>query len=670
MSLGKDTRKNKQKGQQTRKRRSSGSQIHLYSVSKHIRPGDDFYAYVNEKWFDKAKIPPTKSQYGVSEEIEKKIEKQTDFLLDKCLLISKQKPKTPTYMESLQTMLGDLTQSVQTADKTNQSLELTKNVLLCIQSLQSPEEVGVLLGEFIRYKVRSVLNIYGQYENKNEKKYSYTISTASLGLESSFYLRRSMHRGVALALYSKMIKQLGKLFKIPNYTDVIGIEKNIAKKLLAVENETIEYERTGTELQTEFKMIPFAEIFKSMGLTHWQQRIFFVESLHWLKSVNTLFHTLDLESWKLLLSHHFVLFALPWLPPPYSNLSFQFYRKQMRGQEKKISRESQAIYVIQQFATMYFSRLYAETMVNPEIKQTIETMIQLILDVAEKRLDEIHWLEPKTREKAQEKIQKMRFIVAYPDSFERHSIPNLSEKNLLQNLLTLGQAQTEYEIQKLGQPITQRKEWDDAVFVVNAYYYTQANEMVIPAGILQDPFYDMNKSMAWNLGGIGCILCHELTHAFDKEGKEYNPEGYQKKWWTPSDNRNYNKQTKALIDLYSKQKIFGFHVSGKKTLSENIADIGGMGIALDALHKELDKQKLTGDERKQAYRDFFISYATSWRLKEKKKKRIQALLLDKHAPPNLRVNLVVSQFQEWYDAFNIQAEDSLYIPPEKRIRIF
>ena len=194
--------------------------------------------------------------------------------------------------------------------------------------------------------------------------------------------------------------------------------------------------------------------------------------------------------------------------------------------------------------------------------------------------------------------------------------------------------------------------------------------MVIPAGILQDPFYDEHRSIAWNLGAIGCVLSHEMTHGFDKEGKEYDPAGFQKRWWTRTDNRNYNLQTKALIELYSKQRISGFPVSGKRTLSENIADLGGMGIALDALHKKLDSIKLTGDERKQMYRDFFTGYATSWRMKDKKKKRIQALIMDRHAPPVLRVNLIVSQFQEWYDAFDVKEGDDLYTPPEKRIRIF
>ena len=469
---------------------------------------------------------------------------------------------------------------------------------------------------------------------------------------------------------SHMVKKLGHLFQIPNLECIISLERILAGVLLRVDRDIIEHERTGSELEKDFPYIPFELIFGTMGLSNWQTRIFFVESLRWLHTLNKLFHHLGLDYWRLLLCHQFILFTLPWLPPPYSDISFQFYRKTLRGQHQKLPRKEQALYVLQQYATPFFSRLYVEEIVNKNVKPQILTMIEEIKQAGEKRLEEVCWLEEKTREKAKEKLHKMRYSVAYPDSFDHHSIPVLQKDNLLYNLLQLGAWRTEYEIQKLGQPITQRKDWDDSVFVVNAYYYGQANEMIIPSGILQDPFYDEKNSIAWNYGGLGCVLCHEITHAFDKEGKEYDPQGFQKRWWTRSDNRNYNKQTKALIDLYSNQRIYGFPVSGKKTLSENIADIGGMGIALDALQKKLDTLKLTGEERKQAYRDFFLSYAVSWRFKDNKKKRLQALVMDRHAPAYLRVNLVVSQFQEWYDAFDVKPGDKLYLPPEKRIRIF
>lgn len=654
----------------TRKTRSSGSKIPLYSLSKSIEPGDDFYRYVNQTWLEKAKIPPTKSAFGVSEEIEKEIEDQTERLLEDCVKLSKTDKKHPTYLEGLQQMLGTLASSVYVADETNETMKTFESILSNIQSLNSKEEVGVVLGEFLRYKIRSVFTVYAQYENKNDTKYSYTIGTGGIGLEPSFYFKRSLHRASSFALYKRMIEHLEKKLKIPALHCIVKLEKILAGVLLNVGRDTIEYKRTGAELEKEFQYIPFSSIFTTQGLSHWKQRLFFVESLRWLHTLNKLFHHLGLDYWKLLLSYEFILYALPWLPPEFSDISFRFYRKHLRGQQQKISRKDQAIYVIQQYATSYFSHLYVEKVVDKRGKPQVKAMIEMILERGKERIQSIEWLEPQTREKAKEKIEKMRFIVGYPDEFEEHTILQLSKTNLLQNLLLLGEEQTHLEIEKLGQPISQQKEWDDAVFVVNAYYYTQANEMVIPAGILQYPFYDETCSDAWNLGALGCILCHEITHAFDKEGKEYDPQGYQKKWWSPSDNRNYNKQTKSLIELYSKQKLYGLPVSGKKTLSENIADIGGMGLALDALHHILNVKALTGEQREKAYQDFFIGYATSWRLKENKKKRIQGLIMDKHAPPNLRVNLVVSQFEEWYSAFAVKEKDALYVPHEKRIHIF
>jgi putative endopeptidase len=606
----------------------------------------------------------------VSEEIEKRIESDLEKLMKECIELSIHHPRTLTYMESVQGMLGSFATSVLKADSTLENLNTVQQVLQGIQGLQTQAEVATVMGEFVRYKIGNLFSIYAQYENRKGTEFTYTIGVGSLGLDASYYHSKSLRRAHNFKGYKHFIDRLAHKFHMPQLPCVVKLERILAGVILQTDKDTIEKEYKGSELETQFAYIPFSILFETMGLHTWRSRIFFVESTRWLHTLNKLFHHLGLDYWRLILSHEFLLYSLPWLPPEYSNLSFQFYRKQLRGQQKKLSREKQAIYVLQQYATPFFSRLYVDRIVDKSIKPKVEAMIEHFLKVGEKRLATVDWLEPKTRKAAQEKVSKMRFLVAFPDSFEQLSLPTLSKTNLLSNLLAMGEWQTKHEIQKLGQPMSQRKDWDDAVFVVNAYYYGQANEMVIPSGILQEPFYGADRSVAWNYGGLGSILCHELTHAFDKEGKEYDPKGQQKRWWTRNDNRNYNKQTKALIELYTKQKIHGFPVSGKRTLSENIADIGGMSIALQALKETLDSQKLTEQERQQAYKDFFTSYAISWRQKDKKQKRIQQLISDRHAPASVRVNLVVSQFQEWYDAFDIQPKDALYLPPEKRIHIF
>jgi putative endopeptidase len=212
--------------------------------------------------------------------------------------------------------------------------------------------------------------------------------------------------------------------------------------------------------------------------------------------------------------------------------------------------------------------------------------------------------------------------------------------------------------------------WDDAIYAVNAYYYNDTNQMILPAGGLQWPFYHVKAPRGWNFGGLGAIVGHEMTHAFDSDGKEFDENGKKGNWWTHSDNREYNRRSKAIVALYNESKVLGHPVSGKLTLNENISDLGGLAIALDALLLELNQVKATPKERKEAYQHFFISYAVSWRIKEKPEKVLQGLFLDKHAPAPLRVNLVVSQFDEWYAAFDIQPGDELYIQPNHRIRIF
>lgn len=662
------TRKHqRRKKNQTKKIRI---QIDSGSIQRH-QPGDNFYLAVNKSWLNKTTIPPTRVAFGVSEEIEDAIEHNSKKLLDDCIRQTKSKDTHVSYKKSLEKLLGNLVLSVREANTSEVNINLVHTVLESINSVVTKEEIAVLLGEFSKFKIHSLFYLYAQYENQNKSEYTYTIGTGSLGLpDPSYYFQKSLNRQKYLHEYKLFLKRLGKLFHMPQLPCIVKLERLLAGVLLESQNDTAKIQEKGTEIQRKYSHIPWEILFTSMGFLSWKSNLFFIDSPRWLQTFNQMFLNLGLDQWKLLLSLEFLLHSITWLPPHYSDVSFRFYRKLLRGQQKKLDRDIQAIYVAQQYATPFFSRLYKEEYVDVSIKPKIEHMIKEFIEVAKERLGNVEWLEEKTRKRAQEKVHAMKYTVAFPSQFEHHVLPPVDSKNLLANLLELGAWQTQYEIKKLGQPISHRKEWDDALFAVNAYYYEQANEMVVPSGILNKPFYDPGRSLAWNYGGIGCIIAHEMTHAFDKEGKEFNEKGMQEKWWTVSDTRKYNEQTKELVQLYNKQRIFGLPVSGVKTLSENIADIGGMSIALDALNKKLSTLNFTEKEKKEQYQQFFISYAVSWRLKEKKKKRIQALILDKHSPPSLRVNLVVSQFEEWYSAFDIKPIHKLYIPPEKRIHIF
>jgi putative endopeptidase len=205
---------------------------------------------------------------------------------------------------------------------------------------------------------------------------------------------------------------------------------------------------------------------------------------------------------------------------------------------------------------------------------------------------------------------------------------------------------------------------------VNAYYYPDKNMLTVPAGMLRPPFFDPDRSAAWNYGGIGSAIGHEITHGFDADGKNYDLHGTYREWWSDKDNKIYDATTKSLIKLYDGQDYLGGKVNGLLTLSENIADIGGLAIALDALNSELRIIKADAKTQKKAYKDFFTSYAVSWRNKDRPRKARQALYLDVHAPAPLRVNLVVRQFAEFYEAFDISEDNPGWIPPNDRVLLW
>jgi predicted metalloendopeptidase len=212
--------------------------------------------------------------------------------------------------------------------------------------------------------------------------------------------------------------------------------------------------------------------------------------------------------------------------------------------------------------------------------------------------------------------------------------------------------------------------WDDAIFAVNAYYYNEGNRLILPAGMLRWPFFHTAAGDGWNFGGLGATIGHEICHAFDDDGKDYDEHGNRNPWWSRSERSRYLKKTKALIQLFNETKYFGHTLNGELTLSENIADLGGLDIALSALKRRLDQQGIQGEKRKEELCNFFMSFAVSWRTKERKEKALQSLFMDVHAPPIARVNNIVCQFDDWYECFNVTAEHALYKAPTDRIRIF
>lgn len=632
--------------------------------------GKDFFRFVNGRWLHTVNVPPYISSYGVSEELERSIQKRLSAIVNNCVLKSKSEQEPKTYDQQVEKAVGLVAQSALNTKVQRKSVKSLQSLLANLRCIRDKTDVARTMGEFAKYKIQGLFWLFGQYENQNHTNYTFTISIGRVGLpDISYYKKTAPGKGKTLLKYANLLQSVGKLLEIDNLSTIIPLEELLAS---AIQKSLTEksFSMKGSELEQEFPKIPFQTIFETLGIDNWKSQVFFVDSRNWLETLEKMYEHLPLDSWKLLFAVEVILHFLPYLPPPFDDLHFFFFRKWLRGQTQKIPQRELTILLLEEWMTPFLSKLYVNQFGEPEIKRETGRFVEELIDVAKDRLEETEWLQPATRKKAVEKVDRMILSIGYPNTFTKLPIPTVKSDNLLENLLQLGEWQTSYEVTRLGEKRKDQKDWDEPVFAVNAYYYSQSNEMVVPLGSLYWPFYSSTAKLGWNFGGLGCILAHEMTHAFDKEGKEYDPDGFPKKWWTTSDNRSYNKKTRSLIQLFNQQTILNHPVSGSLTLSENIADLGGMAIALNALTKHMEKQTLSEDERKKAYQQFFLSYAVSWRVKEKPEKTLQSLFLDHHAPASLRVNLIVSQFDEWYSAFDIQETDPMFIPPEKRIRIF
>jgi predicted metalloendopeptidase len=360
--------------------------------------------------------------------------------------------------------------------------------------------------------------------------------------------------------------------------------------------------------------------------------------------------------------------SLMYLPSPYSDMHYDFFGKSLMGQEAKLPKEDVLVRTVHNYMTDDFSQAFWEKAGDPQLVDEICDFTNTLIESAKRRIETADWLLYKTRLMAVKKIDKMLIQTVRPEEWSPVPKVTLDPKNFLKNVHTLGERAIQTMLGRIGE---KHDYWEEGIYRVNAYYFSQINKIMIPYGSCISPFYSKIEGTAWNYGALGSVIGHEMCHGFDREGKEYDENGKRKNWWTRKDNLHYNKRTKSLIKLFNRQKIGRKHVDGRDTLSENIADLGGLGISLQALKDDLQKRDVVDPEDvKEEYRKFFIAFAVSWRTKARARKLERALLSDPHSPAYLRVNLVVSQFDEWYAAFGIGEGAKMFIKGDERIRIF
>ena len=316
--------------------------------------------------------------------------------------------------------------------------------------------------------------------------------------------------------------------------------------------------------------------------------------------------------------------------------------------------------------------LWVSEYCDPRLRHSIKGMVRHIQDAAAIQLAKTTWMTESTRNAAVRKLRRMDVQLCWPELGtwkSKEAVCGLNSDSLVENLLTLGKLGTDENQALLTEGGGCRHPmgplWGKPVYEVNAYYYPDENRFLLPAAILRPPFYDPAKSLAWNYGGIGATIGHEFCHAFDSDGRQYDENGDKRDWWSPHDDREYRKKARQVVRLYESEEYRGLDVDGELTLVENIADLGGIEFALGGLARALGRQATKAE-----LREFFKSFAVSWRSKDRLKRATELLATDMHAPPLLRVNHVVRQLDTWYYAFDVEPTCKDWIAPEHRIRFF
>lgn len=639
-----------------------------------VRPQDDFYNYVSGNWMKTAKIPSDKPTWGSFNQLAEDTDNNSLLILNNIL--------TETFPEGTEgRKIQDLYASYTNLAKRNK--DGIKPIEANLKQIDAIKSMGDLQQYLISATKNGDNTLYGwgvYADLKDSNMNAVYLGDATLGLGRDYYQKVNDKNTEALAEYQRyiasMLKELGYKNADKAAQSILDFEKQIAHTYLTneqVRDATLQYNpATMAELTALVKNVNLPEYLKKVGVDTNQV---IIGELNYYKNFDQLFQTKHLPVIKDYLKFHLVNGSAPYLSEKLDDLRFNFYGKYLRGQQEQRALNKRAFQVIDGTLGEAFGKLYVEKYFPAADKAKMIELIDYLKKSFDIHIKNLTWMSPKTKEKALEKLHQFTVKVAYPDQWKDYSdltiVPETKGGSLYKNLEYVTEWQYKQDLAKIGKPVD-KTEWGMTPQTVNAYYNPVNNEIVFPAAILQPPFFSAQADPAVNFGGIGSVIGHEMTHGFDDSGAQFDADGNLIDWWTPEDKANFEKATTALAAQYSQyEPVKGVFVNGTFTNGENIADLGGVNIAFDALQLYFkDHQKpglidgFTQDQR------FFLSWATVWRTLSSEKYLVNQVKTDPHSPGYFRSFGPLVNTDAFYEAFDVKPGDQLYKKPEERIKIW
>jgi putative endopeptidase len=657
--------------------KSSNNKMHstldIANLDTTVAPGTDFYRYATGGWQDANPLPPEYSRYGSFEKLAEENRKQIQRLIDE--LGKRQNPKGSNAQK-----VGDLYKIGMDSIKLNaDGATPIKPFLDEIAAAKDKKEIVRLMAKVSKYASYPFFGFYVGPDDKNSAMNIVHLSQSGLGMgDRDFYLEQDDRSDMLRHEYLKLMRTQ---FRNAGYFEenarkaaetVMRIETELAKSHVTKEMRRIPelnyHKLMVSELNTKVAPFDWEYYFEQMGANG-------IDSLNvsQIEPIQTSIAIIDRESIENLrqyLSWKVINSAAAYLSDDFVNANFEFYGKVMSGSKELKPRWKRSIDVVNSALGEAVGQLYVEKYFPPEAKERMMGLVDNLMKSLGERIDDLEWMSETTKAKAQEKLAAFTVKIGYPDKWKDYSTLEIEDDSYWANIMRCSDFGYNDMIKDLGKPVDKSK-WFMSPQTVNAYYNPSSNEICFPAGILQPPFFYMKGDDAINYGGIGVVIGHEMTHGFDDQGRKYDKEGNLNEWWTEDDAKRFEERAGVLIDYFNNIVVLDtVHANGVFTLGENIADHGGLQIAYHAFLKTpqaKSEEKIDGFTPAQR---FFLSYATLWAGNIRDEEILRLTKLDPHSLGKWRVNGALPHIDAWYEAFDIQPTDPMYLPKEKRASIW
>lgn len=651
--------------------------INVTYIDSTVRPQDDFYQFVNGGWLKTAEIPADRTRWGGFAILRKKTNQDVLDIIAKA-------QKSGKYADSTDEAKAlFLYESVlDTVARNKAGLTPLQAALEKIASVQNVKDLQTVLAKNSSEIAAPFfgLSVFSD-PNDSDINAAY-IGTGSLGLpDRSYYVKDDENSKKVRKQYvehiTRMLQYIGtdKETAQKSAETILAFETKLATpRLTKVESRDFRNFNNPMSVEELSKLVPsidWTKFIADLGVEKELDTLIVMQPKY-MKVLQEVLAEGDVAKWKTVMRWATLNSSAGQLSTELEKANWDFYSKTLNGAKKQRPANERALSVVNGSVGEALGKLYVEAKFPPEAKAKAETMIANVIAAYQARIKALDWMSEGTKEKAIEKLNKFTVKIGYPDKWKDYSNMEIDADNsYYQNMLAVSQWNYQKSLSEIGEPVD-KTEWEMSPQTVNAYFNPFYNEIVFPAAILQPPFYDYKADAAVNYGGIGAVIGHEISHAFDDSGARFDAEGNLNNWWTKEDLENFTKRGQALADFYSSIEVLdSVYINGEFTLGENIGDLGGLLGAYDGLmrfYKENEKPgKIEGFTPEQR---FFMSWATVWRGLTREKALRTQIKTDPHSPAQVRGYAPLQHVDAFYKAFDIKEGDSMYIAPEERVRIW